>query len=226
MADTLRKFLRSNNTFGTLYKAFLYFVSNFTWKRLYALFNGGVYWSLKESDHDEIRRLLKYNYYIILTRRNSALSTFLISLTSFWATGVASYYSHAVMNVEGDIDNHMDFQLIEATAKGVHWSTFLEVFDCDSVCVLKPKMVSADEWTHILDTVKQQHGKPYDTLFDLTENENLSCVELIYEGLRAIPYFQEKFPELVELINKNGNNLTPQMLRDCNDLEVVFEARR
>lgn len=222
--DALRKLLTTNTIAKFCYQSIFYIISIISWKRLYALFNGGVYWSLKEADHDTLRKMLKTDYYIILIRRSTALTTYVISLASFFTTGKFSFYSHALMNVEGDIDNNVDFKLIEATAKGVHWSSFMSVFDCDNVCLLKPKGINIKEWTLILDVVKDQYGKPYDSLFDLTENQNLSCVELVYTGLSALPDYEKRFPHLQELIKKHGLNLTPQMFYDCPDLEVVYKT--
>ena len=145
---------------------------------------------------------------------------------SFFATKKTAHYTHALMNVEGDIDNHVDYRLIEATGKGVHYSTFMEVFDCDSVCILKPRGVEIQEWTMVLDSVKASLGVEYDTLFDLTDESKVSCIELVYKGIKQLPDYTRRFESLLRLIEKTKGNLTPQMLYDCGDLDVVFEVRR
>jgi hypothetical protein len=130
------------------------------------------------------------------------------------------------MNVEGDLAGHLGYKLIEATGTGVHYSTFMEVFDCDSVALLAPRGVPLDEWTKVLDKVKTELGKQYDTLFDITSDTNVSCVEMVFVGLKTLPDYEARFPQLVSLIAERGNNLTPQMLYDTGELEVVFEVRR
>lgn len=196
------------------------------WSRTQAVINGGVYYKLNEQDHDAIRDILAKNYLIVLTRRKSHLTTYLIALISAFVDHKVSHYTHALMNVEGDLEGHIGYKLIEATGKGVHFSTFMEVFDCDSVALLAPKGIPLDKWTKVLDKVKTQIGKQYDTLFDITSEENVSCVEMVLVGLRSLPDYEARFPRLVSLIAERGNNLTPQMLYDTGELEVVFEVRR
>ena len=196
------------------------------WPRTQAVINGGVYYKLTEADHDRIREILSKNYLIILTRRKSHLTTYLIALVSGIVDHKISHYTHALMNVEGDLDGHIGYKLIEATGVGVHYSTFMEVFDCDSVALLSPKGISLEEWTKVLDEVKNDLGKGYDTLFDISNDQKVSCVEMVYWGLKALPNFEQRFPKLVALIRERGNNLTPQMLYDTGELEVVFEVRR
>lgn len=196
------------------------------WPRTQAVINGGVYYNLTEADHDQIREILSKNYLIILTRRKSHLTTYLIALVSGIVDHKISHYTHALMNVEGDLTGHIGYKLIEATGVGVHYSTFMEVFDCDSVALLTPRGIPLTEWTRVLDEVKTDLGKEYDTLFDISTNKNVSCVEMVYWGLKALPDFEERFPKLIALIRLRGNNLTPQMLYDTGELEVVFEVRR
>jgi hypothetical protein len=130
------------------------------------------------------------------------------------------------MNVEGDIKNNLDFKLIEATGDyGVHYSTFMKVFDCDSICLLKPRGVSLDEWTKFMDKVKASYGKKYDDLFNLMDEEQVSCVELVLSGLKMLTNYEARFPQLLKLI-ADSDNLVPQMLYDCGELEICYEARR
>ena len=223
---SLRSFLASNRLAFDIWIGTTSFFAAIHWPRIQAVINGGVYYSLKEEDHDKIRKLLKENYLVVLTRRKSHLTTYLIQLVSWLATRKSSHYAHALMNVEGDIQNNIDFKLIEATAPGVHYSTFMQVFDCDSVALLKPRGVSLEDWTAVLDIVKGQYGYQYDNLFDITDEKNVSCVEMIYQGIKHLTAYKDRFPNLVRLLEETGNDLTPQMLYDCNDMDVVFEVRR
>lgn len=194
--------------------------------RIVAVFNRGMYFSLREDDHDTLRALLKDNYYIILTRRKSHLTTYLIALVSYLVDRKFAHYTHALMNVEGDLAGHLGFKLIEATGKGVHYSSFMSVFDCDSVVLLTPRGLTPTEWTAVLDKAKSDLGKEYDDFFDILSDRSVSCVELVYWGLMSLPDAEVRFPSLLKLIRDRRNNLTPQMLLDCGDLDVALEYRR
>jgi hypothetical protein len=110
---------------------------------------------------------------------------------------------------------------MEATAVGVHYSTFDEIFDCDKICILSPISVSNVEWTAIIDALVKQEGTPYDDLFDLSDSTHISCVESVLNALRAAHYGTE-FANLNAMINQTGN-LVPQMYRDCPDFMVKLE---
>lgn len=223
---SLRDSIATNKFLSTVWQKGADFVAGIHWPRTAAVFNKGVYYSLTEADHDKIRKLLKDNYLIILTRRRSHLTTYLIALISWLKTRTKSHYTHALMNVEGDLDDALGTKLIEATGEGVHYSTFMQVFDCDSVCFLKPKEIPLEQWTLVLDAVKKEFGYPYDTLFDLQDDAKVSCVEMVYQGIKKLPDWEHHFAELAGLIERSGHELTPQMLYDCGDLELVLEIRR
>lgn len=208
-----------------VWNAVLDVVSAIKWPRLQAVINGGMYYRLREADHDHLRELLRDNYCIILTRRSCHFTTYTIAVATLVVQHKLPHFSHALMNVEGDLEGHLGYKLVEATSPGVHYSTFMEVFDCDSVAVLKPVGVTHEEWTKAMDYVKSDLGKHYDTLFDIKNDQTVSCVELVYWALKTLPDFEQRFPKLIKLI-QDSKNLTPQMLYDCEELEVVFEVRR
>jgi hypothetical protein len=191
---------------------------------------GKVSWKsnrvLIQSESDEIRKLLTANYYIILTRHSGYLSSYAIALAHFFLTGRMGYYSHALMNLEDEVNDPLDFRLIEATGVGTHYSTFNEVFDpqCSSVALLKPKAMTIDEWTAAMDKAKGQLGKPYDTLFDLKNDQALSCVELVLIALHNSPNYDTDFANFEKMISES-KNLDPQMFFECEDFEVVYEVR-
>jgi RNAse (barnase) inhibitor barstar len=223
---TFRSFLANHPWALNLWNKITNIFSEIQWPRLQAVLNGGVYYKLNEEDHYKIKKLLKDNYLVILTHRRSHLTTYLIAIISWVTTKKSSYFTHALMNVEGDVENAEDFRLIEATGVGVHYSTFMKVFDCDGVALLKPRDIPLGEWTSVLETVKASYGAEYDTLFDISDSKKVSCVELVYQGLKTIHNYEEKFPHLVRLLEETNNDLTPQMLYDCADMDVVFEIRR
>lgn len=192
-----------------------------TWNSVRSLFNGGVYWSLTEEEHDTLRRMLAEGHFIILTRRKTHLTTYLIALGHWIKTGRLGYWSHAVMNLEGEVERNSDFRLMEATGKGTGYSSFMNVFDCDSVVLLKPLGFTSASWTDAMDVLRHQEGKEYDTLFDITEDKRLSCVELVYKALEGE---RSRLDGLMKCVEKY-KTLTPDMLYDCGDFSIELEIR-
>jgi hypothetical protein len=201
------------------------------------LFIGKIHWrttsKISAEDQEKIRALLVDNYFIILTHRNNHLSTYFTALADLFLMGKFSYWSHALMNLEDEVTTTADFrlvkmsgdrELIEATGSGVHMTPFEQVFDVHGVVLLKPKCMTLDEWTGVLDVAKTQLGKPYDSLFDIADSSALSCVELVRVILQSRPKYTEEFMNFETMIMKY-KNLSPQMYYDCGDFEVVFETR-
>lgn len=191
-------------------------------------FIGNVNWTMKNpitvEEKQRIRELLKNNYYIILTRSNNHLSTYAIAFANFILTGKFSYWGHALMNFEDEVETDDDFKLLQATRIGVKYASFDEVFSTNSAVLLKPKNMPLTDWTSVLDKAKMQVDKPYDTLYDLSNDKALSCVELVRVSLSNEPTYFTDFANFEKLISKN-KNLTPQMFYDCNDFEIEFEIR-
>ncbi len=190
---------------------------------------GKVHWGfsngLNQAEKDRIKELLKPNYYIILTHRNNHLSTWFTALATLVLTGKWGYWAHALMNLENDVDKTADFMLVEATGPGVHYSTFDEVFEVHGVTLLKPRNMSIEHWTYVMDKARTELGKPYDTLFDLTSDKALSCVELVRAALQAEPNYETDFAEFERMIAQR-KYLAPDMFYECSDFEVVYEVRR
>jgi uncharacterized protein YycO len=185
-----------------------------------------VYETLRHHEVDEIRQKLKDNYYIILSRHSGHLSTYAIAFAHLVLTGKWGYYGHAFLNVENEVKTDSDYKFMEATGKGVHYSDWAEAFDSQtgSVALLKPKSMSIEHWTAVMDKARTELGKPYDTLFDLTNDRALSCVELVRAALQAEPNYASDFANFEAMIAKN-RNLDPQMFMECADFEVVYEVR-
>lgn len=192
------------------------------------LFVAKINWKQKEllsqDELNQLYQLLVKDYYIILTRRDNQLGTFFINLGHFLLTGRWGYYSHVLMNLENEVHDIDDFRLIEATTrKGTIYTPFNLVFkDVDSVALLKPKNITIEEYTAVMDKARQQLGKPYDTLFDIANEQKLSCVELVRLALKALPDYFSKFANFEHTI-AHKKNLTPQMFYECKDFEVVLK---
>jgi hypothetical protein len=178
---------------------------------------------LTHSQKEQIAAQLANGYYIILTGSTGHLSSVIVSLLSWIKTGTWAKYSHALMNCD-NITNAADtnsFKFVEATASGVHTSSFEQVFDCDYVCLLSPASVSNEEWTKIIDGLLKQKGKKYDDLFDLSDASRVSCVELVLDALKSADYAND-FKDLEQLIQQEGN-LVPQMYRQSKDFIIAYE---
>lgn len=203
------------------------FVSKIQWNPIRALFNGGIYYDLTEEDHNKLRRLLSTGNYIILTYRKSHLTTWLIGILTFLKLRKWPGYVHASMNVDNLTDpaDWLNYKIMEATGKGVHWSSFMQVFDCDAVCILQPKSFTQEDWTIVMEKLLAQEGKQYDDLFDLADDQQVSCVELCRVALQADPTYNVKFANFEEMITTN-KNLIPQMFRDCADFDILLEIKR
>jgi len=190
---------------------------------------GKIHWAPKNTltaeEQDHIRKLLVKNYYIMLSRRNNHMSTYFISIGNFFLSGKFSYWSHAFMNCEDEVKSDDDFRIIEAIGAGVEYTPFDKVFDVNGVVVLKPKNMTIEHWTLVLDKATTELGKPYDNLFDLKNDKALSCVELVRTALKADPDYDKNFSNFESLITKR-KNLTPQMFYECPDFEVVYEVRK
>jgi hypothetical protein len=186
-----------------------------------------ISWSKKhdltDSERDAVAKKLASGYYIILTGSSHHLSSVIVSFLSWIKTGKWAKYSHVLMNCDNieNADQRDQFKFVEATAKGVAYATFDEVFACDRACLLTPKTVSNEEWTRIIDALLTELGRPYDDLFDLADASHLSCVEVVLDALKAADYADD-FKNLAELIKKEGN-LVPEMYRDCSDFTVDLE---
>jgi hypothetical protein len=189
---------------------------------------GKVHWGyrngLTKAELNDIRRRLIPHYYIIVTRRNNHLSTYFVSLANLFVNGKWSYWAHTLMNLEDEVKSDTDFRLIESTGTGVHYSTFDSVFQVHGVALLKPKSMPVQYWTDVMDKAMAEIGKPYDSLFDLRNDNALSCVELVRTALMAEPNYETNFANFEEMI-KSEKNLTPQMFYDCPDFEVAYEIR-
>lgn len=204
-------------------KKILIFCSDINWTWLKKVLVGREF-DLSEEDQQKIKHLLTNNYYVILIRRDTHLTTYLISLGSFIKTFKFGFWGHALCNVEDDVKTDDDYKLVEATKTGVHFSKFGDVFNCDSVALMRPKYMPLAEYTTMLDDYLSEIGKEYDFILDVSNSERVSCVEVIYAAIIRNES-QDKFPNLMKMV-KEIKNLTPDMLYDCNDFIVDFEVRK
>lgn len=154
---------------------------------------------------------------IILTSDKSSLSSWGVKLLHFLLTGKFADYSHALLK--------FDDVFIEAVNSGVRYSSFDEITKCDSLIVLIPKhKVNLKLNKEALANWEcEVIGKSYDKYFDLYDRTNMSCIEVVYDSLK-IDGTLNKMEDFKKLLQKK-TNLTPQMIKDCNDFQILFEFK-
>jgi hypothetical protein len=179
---------------------------------------------LTPDEKKQLIEMLAKDYYIILTGNNYYASSIAVKLFTRIKTGKWTKYSHVFMNCDyvDSPEDVFDFKFMEATSKGVHYSRFDEVFDCETICLLSPKNMSKTEWTKVIDKLVENNGKPYDDLFQLADDSRLSCVELVRNALKGDGQYDQNFSNLEYMIQKDGN-LLPQMFKDCPDFLISYE---
>lgn len=191
---------------------------------------GSIRWKPKNLITPSVQQViadkLRDNYYIMLTHRKSHLSTYITCIGTFFCTGKLGYWAHAMMNLEDQVNGVEDFRIVEALGEGVTYTPFEQAVDVNGIVLLKPKHLTIEDWTAILDKAKSDIGKPYDTLFDLTSDQALSCVEFVRNALKAEPNYDKHFAHFEKMIQESHNQLPPQLFYDCDDFEVVFEVRQ
>jgi len=183
----------------------------------------GERFRLTEDDHLTILKHLTNSNYIILTKRRGYLSNPMICFANFVLTFKWGYWTHALMNIEGDSPCP---ELVEAIGAGVKKSSFYEVFNCDSVCILKPRIPKGADlsWEQINEAAYSMMGKEYDTLGDLMDDNKLNCVEYVMKCLKIVPSGDILFHGLYAFVNMH-KNLTPDMFLYCGSFEVVHCVR-
>lgn len=181
---------------------------------------------LTTEEKQKLAELLASDYYIILTSNNYHLSSIMVRVLTFLKTGKWPRYSHVLMNVDFITSPKPDkFKFMEATVKGVHYSSFDEVFDCTDYCLLKPANVELKNYTAVIDEMIENHGKPYDDLFNLLNDESMSCVELVRDALMEITDYAKYFNDLEQLIQRSGN-LMPEDFYHCLDFDITHQRSK
>lgn len=192
------------------------------WDWIYAKFNKGRYFKLTGEEWSLLHSTLSDNYCIILTWRSTHLSSYLVSISNFFTRGSLGVFSHALMNLEADVIKYGDFRLIEATSSGVGYSKFVDVFNCDRVCLLRPKGITPEEWTFVMDALKAQDGKSYDSVYDFQKSNRLSCTELVWMALKHVPNYEDKFKHFYNDIVLNKGRILPDDFMKCKDFEIIM----
>lgn len=208
-----------------------FFIGRIEWSSL-KFFLTGQYYGLKSDDIRKAVAMMSTGRYIILIRRETHLTTYLIGLghllkTFFWPMqrypAKFGFWSHAAMHIESESLRDIDLQILEAIGKGVVSSDWWDVLNVDAICLLKPKHLDEDEFDKAMEAAKTLIGKGYDTIFDLKDSEKVSCVEFAYWSMLQAD--GGCLPNLSLWVERTGN-LTPQMMYDSGDFEIAFEVRR
>lgn len=180
---------------------------------------------LDRSHHALICQVLSRGNFVILTRRRAHMSTYLVGIGHWFLTGRWGYWSHVCMNVEpDDLDLASSVRIVEAVGAGVRISGFYDVFDCDSVKILRPLIHEGFEWEDVIAQALKSVGRPYDDFFDLSDAEAQSCVEVFWQAMKEDTRFRERFHGLVAQVERE-KNLTPSMFEECGSFETMLEIR-
>lgn len=148
--------------FAKITKKLVPFFGGISWERPRFWLTGRRY-SLTWKDHMKILEVISGGNYIILTRRKSHLSTYMTNFAHFLLTGRMGYWSHVAMNIEPDEARVQSAaRILESIGGGVRISGFYDVFNCDSVLILKP--LTSVPWDVIVARGLTSVGKPYDDL--------------------------------------------------------------
>lgn len=230
----LKKILHIDNPYETWwYKALSAFFS-FTGKIHWGWFykwrtGGGKDYKLSKWQQETIADFLNKHYLITVTRRDFHLSTYLIMLGNFVKTGRFGFWCHTVQNTEEDpVTSKDDFLLIESVGSGVKVSKFETVFNCDHAALLKPKRLTMQEWDSRMDEIKdrffEELGREYDNAFLIFDGRRMSCIEYTLAQLKKLSDFESVFPNVSKIL-KEKNNMTPDMLFESGDFEIVYMAK-
>ena len=204
------------NIFRRIQEAVVVLISKLTWR-------GNTFMPAEELD--KLRDMFRKDYYIIATRRKNSVAAFFINLGHFLLRGRWGYYTHVLMNAEETAVADDDFRFVEATTHGTQYSTFSMVTDdIDAIALLKPHSMTLEEWTACLDGVKEYLGRPYDNLFNLKNDYEINCVELIRLALQKLPDYSTRFAAFEAMCSKY-KTITPQMFLECPDFHKVYEVR-
>lgn len=204
---------------------FIKLIGKINFEFIYEFFYGR-YFSLTPEDHQQILDVLKKGNYIILTRRETHLSTHMANLAHWLLTGRLGYYSHACMNVEASEEGLIDnARFLESVGSGVRIAKFMEIFNCDAVCILKPIMPGRMSWENAVSAGLRKIGSDYDLFFDIRDRSKFSCVEIMLFCIEQITNYKARFHGLLAMID-NEKNLTPDMFIECGSFQKVLEIRR
>jgi len=210
-------------------------ISPFNWTRIKFLFTGRAY-DLTSKDREEIREEMQAGLRIWVSRRETHLTTYFIGFFD-WALAVWAWFKNGRKGIKpkwgfwthafANINSH---EIMEAIAKGVTKSMFDDAFNCEAAAALVPANLSVIEWHNIskeiVEELKLQDGKKYDSGFNLKDESKVSCIELMRLVLmKRVKDYHYKFADLEEDV-RLYKNLTPQMLYDSKSFKVVWEVRR
>jgi hypothetical protein len=189
----------------------------------------GQSYNLNYKDITDALKLMKTGRYVGLVTRKSHLSTWVICLGHYiacWMHGKKpniGKYGHCFLHLEDDLTDNEGFQIVEAVEKGCKISEFWDVLLVDSICLLRPKNYSDDQLEEMINISKKYVGLPYDKKSNMHDHSSVNCVEGQYAALMSID--MNGLPNLNAWL-KSTKLITPDMIRDCGDYEIVYETRR
>lgn len=195
-------------------------IGSVQWEGLRQRLTGRRY-GLRLDDFSRIHNALVEGPHVILTWRRAHMSSYFVVIAHFILTGRIVRWSHVLLSIVEDAK----VKGLEATGKGVTVTGFFEVFNCDAVCILRPRISDKFDWAAAVAAAREDLGKKYDNLCRLDDDSQLNCAELVLGALKRDPEFHARFHGLEAMI-KNEGNLTPPMFLESGSFDVVLEIRR
>lgn len=216
----------------SIYRFFiLNIIGRIEWSSIKYLFQGR-YYDLQEKDIEQAIRMMRVDRYIILLRRKTHFTTYLIGLGHWFAMKVRPYgerkahfgfWSHLALHIEDFDADEVQLKILEAVGPGVKESTFWDVLNCDAICLLKPKNYTTEQMENVINYAKTRIGTKYDASFNLASDSEVSCVEY---GYSALLHEDKKGLPLLSAWVDHVMNLTPDMVYESGDFEICLEIRR
>lgn len=195
-------------------------VGRLNWTGLKYFFTGREYNITTEQVETACNLLLEQRL-VGLSYRATHFSSILIILGHFLLTGRWVKLCHAWINTDDEMKNPFGLKIYESISEGAIESPFWKVILCDGLVLLKPRWVKEENWDKINEVLKRQDGLPYDIFARYKDPSEINCCERV---VRAILDVQpDALPALCHMMKRYGN-LTPQMLLECGDFEVVYEV--
>lgn len=197
-------------------------IGRMNWTGLKYFFTGREY-DLRDEDITEIVRAMKSQRLIGLSYRETHFTSYCINTIYFFLSGRLREFSHAWLGPR-PFEDSLDLRIIESVAEGVRSAPFWKVLLVDAVALLKPKYFHPDKWAELdIEAEKDVGHIIYDIYGRYMDPSERNCIEqVVFRMLHSDP---DCLPGTTALMKKY-KQLTPQMIYDSGDFEVILEIRR
>lgn len=199
-------------------------VGRLNWTGLKYFFQGREF-DLTDEDIETACDYLLADRYIGLGWRKTHFTSYLIAIGHFILTGRWTLWSHAWANIDDETKDPFRMRIYESVAVGAKISRFWNVLNVDAVALLRPKHLSAEQWEKVNTAIVSAISRKtkYDIFANEEDHSEVNCVELVVMAiLEAAP---DALPGTSAMMKKT-KALTPPMLYESGDFDIVWEVRR